>query len=116
MNPATIARVCHEANRALQIEQADPTISVSPSWDDLDAETRDSAIDGVQGVLDGNTPEESHEQWCLFKLKHGWTLGPVKDEVHKRHPLLVPYAELPKSQRIKDKLFVAIVNVLKDDA
>lgn len=107
-----IARVVHEANRALQIEQADPTIPVSVGWDELDEETRRSAIEGVQGVLNGNTPEESHEGWCAFKLDHGWTLGPVKDETKKEHPLLVPYDELPESQRIKDELFVAIVKAL----
>lgn len=47
-----IARVCHEANRAMQINQADPTIPVSPSWDELDAETRASATDGVVAILD----------------------------------------------------------------
>lgn len=108
----SIARVVHEANRALQIEQADPTIPVSPSWDDLDAETRASAVDGIEGVLAGNTPEQSHEQWMRFKVDHGWVLGPVKDEAKREHPLLVPYGELPDSQKVKDGLFVAIVRAL----
>jgi hypothetical protein len=107
-----IARVVHEANRAVQIEQADPTIPVSPSWDDTDPETQRSAIEGVRGVRNGNSPEQSHQGWCDFKLDNGWTLGPVKDEVKKEHPLLVPYDELPASQRVKDALFVAIVQTL----
>lgn len=112
LNDNQIARVCHEANRALQIEQNDPTISVSPSWDDLDVETQLSAIQGVRGVRSGNTPEQSHEDWTRFKLDNGWTLGPVKDETKKEHPLLVPYADLPESQQIKDALFVAVVEAL----
>jgi hypothetical protein len=112
MNPKQIARVVHEANRAVQIEQDDPTIPVSPSWDDLDEETRASALDGVNGVIAGNTPEQSHENWVRFKVTNGWTLGPVKDEMTKQHPLLVPYAELPESQKAKDDLFVAIVRAL----
>jgi hypothetical protein len=107
-----IARVVHEANRALQIVQSDPTIPVSPGWDDLDAETRRSAVEGVAGVLNGNSPRESHQGWCEFKTAHGWTLGPVKDEVAKTHPLLVPYDQLPPSQQLKDHLFVAIVKAL----
>jgi hypothetical protein len=108
-----IARVCHEANRAMQINQADPTIPVSPSWDELDAETRASATDGVVAILDdGVTPEGSHENWCRFKREHGWVLGPVKDETKKEHPLLVPYSELPAEQRTKDALFHAIVTTL----
>lgn len=109
-----IARVVHEANRALQFEQQDPTIPVSPAWDDTDEETQRSAIEGVQGILNGNSPEQSHEGWFRFKVDHGWTLGPVKDEEKKEHPLLVPYNELPASQQVKDKMFFAIVHALAD--
>lgn len=109
MIPLEIARICHEANRALQIIQADPTIPVSVAWLELDSETRLSAEVGVRGVLAGNTPEQSHELWCRFKREHGWILGPVKDETFKEHPLLVPYDELPAAQQLKDALFSAIV-------
>jgi hypothetical protein len=109
----SIAHVVHEANRAVQIEQADPTISVSPLWEDLDGETKASAVDSVEGVLLGNTPEQSHENWCEFKRTHGWVKGPVKDEAKKEHPLLVPYDELPDSQKVKDELFVSIVRTLR---
>lgn len=112
MTPEQIAHVVHEANRSLQIEQADPTIPVSARWEDLDAETKASAVDGVLGVLGGNTPEESHDQWTHFKVSHGWTLGPVKDEAKKQHPLLIPYDQLPAAQKVKDSLFVAIVRTL----
>lgn len=111
-----IARVVHEANTALQVEQADPYIPVSPHWDELDQETRESAIEGVRGVLAGNTPAESHQSWCDFKIKHGWKLGPVKDMDKKEHPLLVAYAFLPESQKLKDALFVNIVRTLSDGA
>lgn len=115
MTPEQIARVVHEANRAVQIEQADPTIPVSPPWDETDPETRQSAVEGVVGVQRGNTPEESHVGWMQFKLDNGWTLGPVKDEAKKEHPLLVPYDELPASQRVKDSLFVNIVQALSQE-
>ncbi len=112
MKTIEIAHCVHEANRALQIEQADPTIPVSARWEDLDQETKDSAVDGVHAVQAGATPEQSHENWSQFKIAHGWTRGPVKDEVKKEHPLLVPYADLPESQQIKDSLFGAIVKAL----
>lgn len=108
----TMARICHEANRALQAEQADPTIPVAPPWDALDGEAKLSLLNGVMGVVAGNTPRQSHESWCRFKLEHGWVLGPVKDEATKQHPLLVPYDELPVTQKIKDDLFVGIVRAL----
>lgn len=110
-----IAHVCHNANRAMQKEQNDPSIPVSARWTDLDEETRQSAIQGVQNILDGKvtSPEESHAEWVRFKQEHGWTLGPAKSESKKEHPLLVPYRELPEEQRLKDALFFAIVNALK---
>jgi hypothetical protein len=113
MNPQDIAHVCHEANRALQIIQADPTIPISPLWEQLDAETAESASSGVEGVLAGNTPEQSHEGWMKFKMDRGWVLGPAKDEALKQHPLLVPYSELPAAAKIKDALFVAVVEALR---
>lgn len=115
MTPEQIAQVCHEANRAVQVIQADPTIPVSPPWDETDRETQESAIEGVRGALNGATPEESHEGWVRFKRERGWTHGPVKDEEAKTHPLLVPYADLPDAQKIKDGLFLAVVGALRED-
>lgn len=112
MNNLQIASVCHEANRAVQVIQADPTIPVSPHWDELDEQTRESASSGVAGILAGNTPEQSHEEWCKFKVDHGWICGPVKDETKRTHPLLVPYNELPPAQQLKDHLFSAIVHAI----
>jgi hypothetical protein len=118
-DPSAVARVCHEANRALQIEQADPTIPISPCWDELDEETRQSAIQGVTAQLRAIqetgrplSPEASHEEWVRFKVSHGWTLGPVKDETLKQHPLLIPYDRLPPAQQVKDRLFASTVLAL----
>ena len=104
---AGVARIVHEANRALQTELDDPTIPTSPSWDVLDDETKASAITGVIGALDGNTPEEAHRLWLEGKVRDGWTRGPAKDLAKKEHPLLVSYDELDDAARLKDALFVA---------
>jgi hypothetical protein len=105
---AQIARVCHEANRALQVLQGDP--AVSPAWDDAPDWQCASAADGVVQALAGATPEQLHESWCEFKRADGWTYGPVKDAGARTHPCLVPYAELPAAQR----LFAAIVAALSE--
>lgn len=104
--------MCHEANRAVQIEQADPGIPVSVGWDELDEETRESAIDGVRAAQRGASPQQSHDNWLSFKIDRGWTWGPVKDDAKKTHPLLVHYDHLPESQKLKDYLFTAIVKAL----
>lgn len=112
----TIARVCHDANRAWQRENQE---EVSPAWDDAPAEQRASAIEGVQMHLAGgkfpmrlSLEERSHNAWMERKLRAGWRFGPVKDFTAKTHPCILPYESLPEWQRRKDSLFRAIVRAL----
>lgn len=105
-----IARVCHEANRAVQIATDDP--AVSPAWEFAPDWQRQSAVEGVENALAGATPEQLHESWCAFKSSSGWRFGQTKDEQLLTHPCLVPYADLPAEQKAKDALFSAIVNAL----
>lgn len=107
-----IARVCHEANRALQFIAGDPAPSVP--WPAESEETRESARHGVVAALAGRTPEQMHEEWCRWQREHDWRYGEVKDALAKTHPCMVPYGELPPDQRVKDRLFVAIVTTLGD--
>lgn len=106
-----IAFICHEANRCLQLVNGEGVISLP--WPELDQETMESAIDGVDNIIETDaTPEESHANWMQFKTEHGWKYGEVKDPEAKTHPCLVPYEDLPENQKIKDSLFHAIVNAL----
>jgi hypothetical protein len=68
-----------------------------------------SALRGVEGVLAGNGPEQSHESWLAEKKADGWRYGPIKDPAAKTHPCFVPYAELPPEQKGKDAIFVGVV-------
>lgn len=105
-----VARICHEANRGLQIATGDP--APSPHWDEAPEWQRASAIDGVSKASEGATCEELHNAWCDFKRADGWTYGPIKDAEAKTHPCLAPYIDLPVEQRVKDDLFQAIVKTL----
>lgn len=104
-----IARVCHEANRALQIANGDP---VNPGWDTLDEDLRQSSMAGVLAALEGADAEGLHRAWCAERAAQGWSYGQVKDPVAKTHPCLTPYNCLPRAQRRKDELFRAIVDTL----
>ncbi|GAA1770098.1 RyR domain-containing protein [Nonomuraea bangladeshensis] len=106
MKAHVIARVCHEANRILQIAAGQQP---SPHWADAPDWQQESAVAGVEAALSGATPQELHERWCEVKRAAGWTYGPAKDEAAKTHPCLVPYEELPAAERVKDHLFHAIV-------
>lgn len=107
-----IAHACHEANRAYCFELGDYT---QPEWIQAPAWQRDSAIVGVEKILNGEVtrPEQSHESWLAQKVADGWVYGPVKDPEKKEHPCMVPYEQLPEDQRRKDALFFAVVQALR---
>lgn len=108
---ATIAEVCHEVNRALCEVFGDNS---QKPWAEAEEWQRESAIKGVQFALDNPTapPSAQHEAWLTDKERAGWRYGEVKDAEAKTHPCMVPYADLPADQRLKDVLFKDIVNTL----
>lgn len=44
-----------------------------------------------------------HEVWAQGRIKEGWTYGPVRNDVKKTHPCLVPYEKLPDSEKEYDR-------------
>jgi hypothetical protein len=47
--------------------------------------------------------ENVHEQWSLLRISQGWQYGPQRDDAHKHHPCLIPYADLPESEKEYDR-------------
>jgi len=107
----SIARVCHEVNRAYCLALGDTS---QPAWEEAPQWQRESALLGVQLHTSGDHgPQASHESWMKQKLEDGWKYGEVKDPELKTHPCLVPFDELPESQQAKDYIFRAVVHALK---
>lgn len=102
----TVARACHEANRAWCLALGDCS---QKSYDDADEWQRESARRGVGIAIGGAGPAEQHEAWCADKRADGWIYGDVKDPGMKRHPCLVPYTDLPVEQKVKDGIYIATV-------
>lgn len=44
-----------------------------------------------------------HEMWAQNRMNDGWTYGPVRDDATKKHPCLVPYEDLPESEKDYDR-------------
>lgn len=44
-----------------------------------------------------------HEVWAKNRVAEGWTYGPQRDDVNKKHPCIVPYDELPESEKEYDR-------------
>ena len=44
-----------------------------------------------------------HEVWAATRIAQGWTYGSQRNDEKKTHPCLVPYEELPESEREYDR-------------
>ena len=47
--------------------------------------------------------ENVHDTWARGRMDQGWTYGPARDDAAKKHPCLVPYADLPESEKAYDR-------------
>ena len=47
--------------------------------------------------------ENVHEVWAKARMDEGWTYGEKRDDIHKKHPCLVPYDELPEEEKDYDR-------------
>jgi hypothetical protein len=47
--------------------------------------------------------ENVHENWAAGRVAEGWTYGEIKDGEKKTTPCLVPYQELPESEKEYDR-------------
>ena len=45
----------------------------------------------------------THDVWSAGRLADGWTWGPVRDDINKRHPCLIPYDELSEDEKEYDR-------------
>lgn len=55
--------------------------------------------------------ENNHDHWALKRIDEGWRYGPRRNDSRKEHPDLVPYAELPESEKAYDRQ--TVIEVLK---
>lgn len=54
-------------------------------------------------LLTEKIAENIHDVWAQGRIKEGWTYGEKRDDVKKQTPCLVPYAELPESEKEYDR-------------
>ncbi|MGN0484741.1 MAG: RyR domain-containing protein [Lachnospiraceae bacterium] len=47
--------------------------------------------------------ENVHDVWAVGRISEGWTYGEKKDAQKKKTPALVPYEELPESEKDYDR-------------
>lgn len=66
-------------------------------------DTRDIELPESLMALTERIAENVHDVWAVNKIKEGWTYGETKDLVNKTTPQLVPYSELPESEKEYDR-------------
>lgn len=74
-------------------------MNYNPNPIDLSDVTLDSSLESLIEAL----AENVHDTWAKGRIDDGWTYGPVRDDVKKHHPCLVPYNELPDSEKEYDR-------------
>jgi hypothetical protein len=62
----------------------------------------DASLEGLLERLAAN----NHDQWAKQRMADGWRLGEQRDDRAKLHPDLVPYEELPESEKQYDRITV----------
>lgn len=58
--------------------------------------------------------QDVHDIWALKRIKEGWSFGSVRDDSKKQHPDLVPFIELPESEKDYDRdMAIHAIKVIK---
>jgi ryanodine receptor 2 len=54
-------------------------------------------------MLTEKIAENVHDIWAQGRINDGWTYGETRDDVKKLHPCIVPYDQLPESEKAYDR-------------
>lgn len=70
-----------------------------PSPKDLSDVTLDASLAELIETL----AAEVHETWAKERYDSGWRYGEKRDDVKKEHPCLIPFEQLPESEKVYDR-------------
>src|ERR1019366_7847857 len=73
--------------------------------------TQDVDLPSALLSLTEGLAENTHDLWASPRLAQGWRFGLHRDDAQKLHPCLVPYADLPDSEKEYDR--IATLGTLK---
>ena len=108
-------QIIYEATR-LEAEWSKRKI-VPEKWGKRDEKFRKQFVEIIDKYLlqaELPTPEEAHNSWVEAYKEMGWVYGEERDTENKRHPDMLPFYELPRDERDKDAIFLAVVWVFKN--
>lgn len=66
-------------------------------------DTSDIALSEDLLSLTERISENVHEVWAAKRIAEGWTYGEQRDDALKKTPCLIPYSDLPESEKEYDR-------------
>ncbi len=66
-------------------------------------DTSDVRLSDELLALTEKIAENVHDVWASGRIAEGWTYGKKRDNEKKTTPLLIPYSELPESEKEYDR-------------
>ena len=73
------------------------------SYEPHPIETSHITLSPDLSALTERLAENAHDLWAAQRMSDGWTHGPQRDDHAKKHPCLVPYDDLPDSEKEYDR-------------
>ena len=58
--------------------------------------------DGLEELTE-SLSKNIHEVWAAGRITAGWKYGPVRDDIKKEHPCLIPYEKLSEEEKDYDR-------------
>lgn len=65
-------------------------------------DTKSIELPADLSALQERLAEHVHDIWAIARFAEGWTVGP-RDKDKKTNPCLVPYSDLPASEKVYDQ-------------
>ncbi|WP_233205179.1 RyR domain-containing protein [Alkalicaulis satelles] len=88
-----------------------------PPWDEAEPWQVESTLAAVRFRMahPDAPPGVQHEQWMEEKRASGWRHGAVRDNARKMHPMMMPFNDLPDTEKRKDVLIQKVVDAFLED-
>ncbi len=77
-----------------------------PAYTPTPIDTENVKLTNAQKKLVESLAENAHDVWAKQRLADGWTLGKKRNDAKKKHPCLIPYDDLPESEKTYDRIMV----------
>ena len=80
-------------------------------YDPKPIDTSGSDLPTSLALLIERLAESNHDIWAQQRIADGWTWGPTRNDNTRKHPDLVPYADLSDAEKQYDRN--SVVETLK---